>query len=95
MMNEIVYEKVVGQAQNRMQVIIFTHSRKDTVATAKAIRDMCMERDTLSLFTTAESASTEILRVAAEEQTKNPALKDLLPYGFAVHHAGMPRVDRT
>ena len=22
-------------------------------------------------------------------------LKDLLPYGFAIHHAGMSRVDRT
>jgi hypothetical protein len=22
-------------------------------------------------------------------------LKDLLPYGFAIHHAGMTRVDRT
>jgi pre-mRNA-splicing helicase BRR2 len=26
---------------------------------------------------------------------KNSELKDLLPYGFAIHHAGMTRVDRT
>uniref|UniRef100_A0A672SBI8 Activating signal cointegrator 1 complex subunit 3 n=1 Tax=Sinocyclocheilus grahami TaxID=75366 RepID=A0A672SBI8_SINGR len=26
---------------------------------------------------------------------KNLELKDLLPYGFAIHHAGMTRVDRT
>ena len=26
---------------------------------------------------------------------KNAELKDLLPYGFAIHHAGMTRVDRT
>lgn len=26
---------------------------------------------------------------------KSPDLKDLLPYGFAIHHAGMSRVDRT
>ncbi len=26
---------------------------------------------------------------------KNLELKDLLPYGFAIHHAGMSRVDRT
>lgn len=25
----------------------------------------------------------------------NLELKDLLPYGFAIHHAGMTRVDRT
>uniref|UniRef100_A0A8D3CN79 Activating signal cointegrator 1 complex subunit 3 n=1 Tax=Scophthalmus maximus TaxID=52904 RepID=A0A8D3CN79_SCOMX len=35
------------------------------------------------------SASTEVLR------TENLELKDLLPYGFAIHHAGMTRVDRT
>lgn len=27
--------------------------------------------------------------------TQNSELKDLLPYGFAIHHAGMNRVDRT
>jgi pre-mRNA-splicing helicase BRR2 len=26
---------------------------------------------------------------------QNHELKDLLPYGFAIHHAGMTRVDRT
>lgn len=26
---------------------------------------------------------------------QNLELKDLLPYGFAIHHAGMTRVDRT
>ena len=26
---------------------------------------------------------------------QNAELKDLLPYGFAIHHAGMSRVDRT
>ena len=29
------------------------------------------------------------------EQVKNLELKDLLPYGFAIHHAGMSRVDRA
>lgn len=36
----------------------------------------------------------EVLRSEAE-QVKNTELKDLLPYGFAIHHAGMTRVDRT
>ena len=26
---------------------------------------------------------------------KDTELRDLLPYGFAIHHAGMGRVDRT
>ena len=28
-------------------------------------------------------------------QVKNQELRDLLPYGFAIHHAGMARIDRT
>lgn len=29
------------------------------------------------------------------ETTKNSDLRDLLPYGIAIHHAGMARTDRT
>ena len=36
----------------------------------------------------------QFLRTEAE-QAVNLELKDLLPYGFAIHHAGMTRVDRT
>ncbi|KAJ8939591.1 hypothetical protein NQ318_010598, partial [Aromia moschata] len=41
-----------------------------------------------------QMTSMEVLRTEAD-QVKNHELKDLLPYGFAVHHAGMTRVDRT
>ncbi len=40
------------------------------------------------------SASREILQTEAEA-TKSKDLKDLLPFGFAIHHAGMSRADRT
>jgi pre-mRNA-splicing helicase BRR2 len=92
-MNDIVYEKVMENA-GRNQVLIFVHSRKETSKTARAIRDMSLEKDTLGLFLKEDSASTEVLRTEAE-QTKNPELKDLLSYGFGIHHAGMNRVDRT
>ncbi|KDR19736.1 putative U5 small nuclear ribonucleoprotein 200 kDa helicase [Zootermopsis nevadensis] len=92
-MNEIVYEKVMEHA-GRNQVLVFVHSRKETGKTARAIRDMCLEKDTLGKFLREGSASMEVLRTEAE-QVKNHELKDLLPYGFAIHHAGMTRVDRT
>ncbi|XP_008558910.1 U5 small nuclear ribonucleoprotein 200 kDa helicase [Microplitis demolitor] len=92
-MNEIVYEKTMDHA-GRNQVLIFVHSRKETGKTARAIRDMCLEKDTLGQFLKEGSASMEVLRTEAE-QVKNQELKDLLPYGFAIHHAGMTRVDRT
>ncbi|CAJ0607518.1 unnamed protein product [Cylicocyclus nassatus] len=92
-MNEVVYDKIMEHA-GKSQVLIFVHSRKETAKTAKAIRDACLEKDTLSAFMREGSASTEILRTEAE-QVKNFDLKDLLPYGFAIHHAGMNRLDRT
>ncbi|XP_054164003.1 U5 small nuclear ribonucleoprotein 200 kDa helicase-like [Oppia nitens] len=93
LMNEILYEKVLEQA-GKNQLLIFVHSRKETGKTARAVRDMCLEKDTLGMFLREGAASTEVLRTEAE-QVKNFELKDLLPYGFAIHHAGMTRVDRT
>lgn len=92
-MNEIVYEKTMEHA-GRNQVLVFVHSRKETGKTARAVRDMCLEQDTLGSFLREGSASMEVLRTEAE-QVKNTELKELLPYGFAIHHAGMTRVDRT
>ena len=93
LMNEIVFKKVMQHA-GKNQVLVFCHSRKETGKTARALRDMCLEKDKLGMFLKEGSASTEVLRTEAE-QVKNPELKDLLPYGFAIHHAGMNRVDRT
>uniref|UniRef100_A0A5S6QIL1 RNA helicase n=1 Tax=Trichuris muris TaxID=70415 RepID=A0A5S6QIL1_TRIMR len=92
-MNEVVYDKVVEYA-GKGQVLVFVHSRKETGMTARAVRDACRERGTLSCFMNEARASTEILRREAE-QVKNNELKDLLPYCFAIHHAGMTRADRT
>lgn len=92
-MSMIVYEKIMEKA-GRHQVLVFVHSRKETGKTARAIRDICLEKDTLGSFLHEGSASMEVLRQEAE-QVKNSELKDLLPYGFAIHHAGMNRIDRT
>lgn len=92
LMNEICYEKVMDVA-GKHQVLIFVHSRKETAKTARAIRDTAIAKDTLSRFLKDDSASREILQ-SQTDLVKNTELKDLLPYGFAIHHAGMARVDR-
>lgn len=93
LMNEICYEKVLLHG-TKNQVLIFTHSRADTVKTAKAIRDLASSNDTLSRFLQEGSASSEILKVESAN-AKNQDLKELLMCGFAVHHAGLSRSDRT
>ncbi|XP_026190378.1 U5 small nuclear ribonucleoprotein 200 kDa helicase [Cyclospora cayetanensis] len=91
-MNDVTYEKVL-ECAGKNQVLIFVHSRKETVKTAKFICDAAMQKDTLPRFLQTFSASREILQAEAEA-VKTQDLKDLLPYGFAVHHAGLPRTDR-
>lgn len=95
-MNEVCYEKVIEQIEQREenQVLVFVHSRKETAKTAKTLRDMALERDTINRFLKDDSASREILQSEAST-VKDPNLQDLLPYGFAIHHAGMTRADRT
>ncbi|KAJ3695012.1 hypothetical protein LUZ60_000389 [Juncus effusus] len=92
LMNEICYKKVVESA-GKHQVLIFVHSRKETAKTARAIRDAALQNDTLNRFLRDDSASREILS-SQTELVKSNDLKDLLPYGFAIHHAGLARVDR-
>ncbi|EKX54104.1 hypothetical protein GUITHDRAFT_160810 [Guillardia theta CCMP2712] len=92
LMNEITYEKVVEQA-GKNQVLVFVHSRKETAKTARAIRSMAEENDTLGRFMVEDSASQEICREMAET-AKSADLKELLPFGFGIHHAGLARSDR-
>ncbi|KAL2892261.1 DExH-box ATP-dependent RNA helicase DExH12 [Bienertia sinuspersici] len=92
LMNDVCYEKVLAVA-GKQQVLIFVHSRKETAKTARAIRDTALANDTLGRFLKEDSVSREILHDQTD-LVKSNDLKDLLPYGFAVHHAGMARADR-
>ncbi|KAH7882250.1 putative RNA helicase [Phlebopus sp. FC_14] len=92
-MNEVCYDKVLDQA-GKNQTLVFVHSRKETAKTAKFIRDMAIEKETITQFVRPDSATREILTEEAGN-VKDGNLRDLLPFGFAIHHAGMSREDRT
>ena len=91
-MNEVCYEKVLDQA-GKNQTLVFVHSRKETAKTAKFIRDMAIEKETITQFVKPEGATREILLEEANN-VKDSNLKDLLQFGFGIHHAGMTREDR-
>jgi len=91
--NEVCYEKVLNQA-GKSQTLVFVHSRKETAKTAKFLRDMAMEKETLAQFINPEGASREVLLHEANE-SKDFNLKEILPFGFGIHHAGMSREDRS
>lgn len=93
-MNDVCYTKVIEQVgQHRNQMLIFVHSRKETAKTAKYIRDKAIEMETIGQILRSDAASRAILAEEAES-VDDPALKDLLPYGFGIHHAGMSLADR-
>mmetsp|Transcript_17823 Transcript_17823/g.25189 ORF Transcript_17823/g.25189 Transcript_17823/m.25189 type:complete len:2374 (+) Transcript_17823:76-7197(+) len=92
--NEICYDKCVLQRKNGAnQVLVFVHSRAETGKTAKALRDLAIERDETHLYVKDGGATQEIL---AEETAavNNNDLKEVLGHGFGTHHAGMSRADR-
>ncbi|KAJ9194493.1 hypothetical protein DTO164E3_4179 [Paecilomyces variotii] len=93
-MNDVCYTKVLEQVgQQRNQMLIFVHSRKETAKTAKYIRDKAVEMETIGQILRTDAASRAILAEEAES-VDDPALKDVLPYGFGIHHAGMSLADR-
>lgn len=95
LMNDITYTKVLEHVgANRNQMIIFVHSRKETAKTAKFVRDKALEEETIGQILRSDAGSREALSTEAESVTDRD-LKDLLPYGFGIHHAGMSRPDRT
>ncbi|PON21655.1 hypothetical protein TGAM01_v209544 [Trichoderma gamsii] len=94
-MNDVTYNKVIEHVgTHRNQMIIFVHSRKETAKTAKYIRDKALEMETINQILRHDAGSREVLTEAASQATDQD-LKDILPYGFGIHHAGMNRIDRT
>ena len=92
LLNEICYDQVFLQA-GKNQVLVFVHSRRETVKTAKMIKETAVSRQELGRFLREESKSKEVL-VKLAETVVNQDLRELLPFGFAVHHAGLPVEDR-
>lgn len=93
MMNDICYEKVSEHA-GQNQVLVFVHSRKETITTAQMLRDKAIGDNTIAKFLGDDPASREIL-LSEAENIECAELKELLPYGFAIHHAGLSKDDRT
>ncbi|EDN06152.1 hypothetical protein HCAG_02755 [Histoplasma mississippiense (nom. inval.)] len=94
-MNDVCYTKVLEQVgTNKNQMLIFVHSRKETAKTARYIRDKAVEMETIGQILRSDAASQAILAEEADA-VNDPALKDLMPYGFGIHHAGMSLADRT
>lgn len=93
-LDQVAFEKVREMLERDHQVMVFVHSRKDTVATAKmlyekAVDQVCVDLLDPSMHPKYEAAIRDMKSCKAKE------LRDLVPKGLGVHHAGMARADRN
>ena len=121
-MNTVCYDKAVASLKQGYQVMVFVHSRRETVACAQQLIAIARQRNEISLFQPPDSdgddsgskskssssskkgtgATTRAPAVGSKAyfdqqvaKSKNRELRELYRDGFAVHHAGMLRPDRS
>ncbi|KAI9760134.1 MAG: hypothetical protein M4579_001854 [Chaenotheca gracillima] len=88
------FEKVKDMLQRGHQVMVFVHSRKDTVNTARMLYEMATDQQCTDLF---DPTQHEGYGAAMKDMknTRGRELRELLPKGLGTHHAGMARSDRN
>ena len=93
-MDQVTFEKMKEMLQQGHQVMVFVHSRKDTVSTARNFLKMAAEQACLDLFH-CDDVEGYASAMKDLKQTRGRELRELIPQGFGTHHAGMPRTDRN
>ncbi|KAK4697758.1 antiviral helicase SLH1, partial [Lecanoromycetidae sp. Uapishka_2] len=92
--DQTTFEKVKAMLERGHQIMVFVHSRKDTVNTARTFIKMAQDQQCQDLF---DCSHVEGFGNAMKDlkSTKGRELRELVPKGFGTHHAGMPRSDRN
>lgn len=92
--DQTAFEKVKDMLQLGHQVMVFVHSRKDTVFTARYMIQKQLDEGCQDLF---DSSAVDGFDSAMRDlkSTRGKELRELVPKGFGTHHAGMPRADRN
>ena len=93
-LDQTAFEKVKAMLEQGHQLMVFVHSRKDTSGTARTFIQMAQDQQCQGLFDCSEvrGFSTALKEL---QNTKGRELRELVPRGFGIHHAGMPRSDRN
>ena len=92
--DQTTFEKVTEMLERGHQVMVFVHSRKDTVNTARTFVQMAQAQQRSDLFD-CQAVDGFATAIKDLKNTKGRELRELVPKGFGTHHAGMPRSDRN
>jgi len=92
--DQTTFEKVKDMLEQGHQIMVFVHGRKDTVNTGRSFIQMAQDQQCQDLF---DCSKVEGYANAIKDlkNTRGRELRELVPRGFATHHAGMPRSDRN
>ena len=92
--DQTTFEKVKEMLECGHQIMVFVHSRKDTVNTARTFVQMAQDQQCSGLFD-CQAVDGFATAIKDLKNTKGRELRELVPKGFGTHHAGMPRSDRN
>ena len=93
-MQEICYRKVIAAVRAGHQVMVFVHSRRETVKTARSIKETAGQLGDMQLLL----PQVDVEYGLAERkvaQARNSELSELFTAGLGMHHAGMVRPHRS
>jgi antiviral helicase SLH1 len=93
-LEQVAFDKVVEMLKLGHQIMVFVHSRKDTVKTARTLYEKAIDEQCTDLFDPALHPRYD-QAVRDMKQSKGRELRELLNKGMGTHHAGMPRSDRN
>lgn len=93
-LEKATYDKVKQMLMQGHQVMVFVHSRKDTVNTAKFLHRMAVDDGCTDMFDCSQKPGYDAAS-RDMDRSKGRELRDLFKKGFGVHHAGMLRSDRN
>jgi antiviral helicase SLH1 len=93
-LDKTAYHYVSELVREGHQVMVFVHSRKDTVKSAESLKELATLEGELEIFSCQEDPQFEFYRRDIG-QSRNKEMKQLFDYGFGIHHAGMLRSDRN
>lgn len=93
-LEEVSFNKVIEMVRMGHQIMVFVHSRKDTVKTARNYMKMIKDQFYDNYFDCKDSEKyTFFEREMGKNRNKDS--KELFVGGFGIHHAGMSRSDRN
>ena len=94
-LDAVTFEKVKDMLLLGHQIMVFVHSRKDTVLTARMLHQKAIDNQCDDLFLPEQDNSKYIAAMKDLKNTRNREIRDLIPKGFGTHNAGMARADRN